>query len=97
MDTQTKITPKTNNKILVQNSYKIVKILKKTKAKGLEDIQELDIIHLSIQLTKRGSDRNHNWQRPLVKVENKRTNNISYKEFSTLTKLLESFELEEVT
>ena len=79
--------------MLVKNSYKIIKIIKQTKAKGLEDVIEGDILELSIEFTKRDTDRNHNWQRPLVKVENKRTLKFDYKEFSTVTKLLDSFEL----
>ena len=47
--------------MLVKNTYKIVRIIKKTKAKGLEDVLEGDILELSIEFTKRGSDRNYNW------------------------------------
>jgi len=35
--------------MLVKNSYKIVKILKKTKAKGFEDLQEGDVLKFVIE------------------------------------------------
>ena len=82
--------------MLVKNSYKIVKILKKTKAKGFEDLQEGDVLKFVIEFKKRGVDNNFNWQRPLVKIKNLRTLNVVYKEFSFITKLLNNFETMEV-
>ena len=82
--------------IFLRGTYKILEVLKNTKAKGLEDIHAGDTIAFEIILQKRGSDRNHNWKRPLVHITNVSTGVTTIKEFSTTVKLLESFKLEKV-
>lgn len=80
--------------MFMRGTYKITEILKKTKAKGLEDIQVGDVIVFEVILAKRGIDRNFNWLRPTVNVTNLSTGITTEKEFSTVVKLLDSFKWE---
>jgi len=83
-----------DNMYYLSNKFKVTKILKRTQAEGLKLVKEGDEITVSIQFKKRGSDRNYNWKRPLVRVAH---NNKTYvKEFSTFTKAITHFELERI-
>lgn len=80
--------------LFMRGTYRIVEILKKTKAKGFEDVRIGDIIAFEITLAKRGSDKNLNWLRPLVDITNLSTGFTVTKDFSTTVNLLENFEWE---
>ena len=75
--------------------YRVINVLKQTKAKIFTDIKVGDIIQFSTPIEYAGSNRGNTYAVD-VKIENLNNKDVSYKTFNQLPKLLEHFNLEEV-
>lgn len=76
--------------------YRVIRILKKTKAEMFGEIEAGDIIQFSVPIERAGSNRGSTYSTNIrVRNISKSADQLAFKTFNQLPSLIEYFELEE--